>query len=135
MMSTERRQLEDTIRRQEAQVRSSSSHPLIVASSPLLFLSPPYPSPQLLPYLLLTPLPCSQVQSLQLERAASTSLEERFRDMQTQRDCAEAERSQLQEELAANNARHAGRGVSRTSHTPGAPPATLRRQKRPAAHA
>ena len=50
----------------------------------------------------------AQIQTLQLERAASHSIEERFRDMQSQRDAAEAERSQLQEELAAVNARHAG---------------------------
>lgn len=67
MLTTERRQLEDTIRRQEA-----------------------------------------QVQSLQLERAATHSLEERFRDMQLQRDTAEGERSELQEELASTHAKHSG---------------------------
>lgn len=50
----------------------------------------------------------SQIQSLQLERVATQSLEERFRDMQTQRDAAEAERSTVQEELAAVNARQTG---------------------------
>ena len=50
----------------------------------------------------------AQVQALQLERAAQSSLEERFRDMQQQRDAAEQERSQVQEELAATIARHAG---------------------------
>ena len=47
----------------------------------------------------------AQLQTLQLERAASGSLEERYRDMQTQRDAAEQERSQLQEELASIHAR------------------------------
>ena len=50
----------------------------------------------------------AQVTSLQLERAASQSMEERFREMQSQRDSAELERSQLQEEFAQTNARHAG---------------------------
>ena len=49
----------------------------------------------------------AQLQQLQLERAASHSLEERFRDMQTQRDAAEAERASVQEEVAALHSRRA----------------------------
>lgn len=50
----------------------------------------------------------AQITTLQLEKAASSSMEERFKEMQSQRDAAELERSQLQEEFAMANARHAG---------------------------
>lgn len=50
----------------------------------------------------------AQIHAMTLERAAARSLEERFRDMQSQRDAAETERTEVQEEMAQVQARQAG---------------------------